>query len=42
MDDFSVATGDQVDVLYGVMANEWNGNISAELRLRDLRPAGAG
>ena len=28
MGDFSVATGDQVDVLYGVMANEWNGNIS--------------
>jgi single-stranded-DNA-specific exonuclease len=42
MGDLSVAAGDQIDVLYGVLANEWNGNISAELRLRDLRPAGAG
>lgn len=37
MAEMSVATGDTVDVLYGVMANEWNGNTFAELRLRDLR-----
>ena len=37
MGDMSVAAGDAIDVLYGVMANEWNGNISTELRLRDLR-----
>ncbi|HSP97677.1 MAG TPA: single-stranded-DNA-specific exonuclease RecJ [Candidatus Dormibacteraeota bacterium] len=42
MSDLSVAAGDQLDVLYGVMANEWNGNVSAELRIRDLRPTGAG
>jgi single-stranded-DNA-specific exonuclease len=42
MGDLSVAAGDQLDVLYGIMSNEWNGNVSAELRLRDLRPAGAG
>ena len=41
MGDLSVAAGDDIDVLYGVMANEWNGRISAELRIKDLRPAGA-
>ena len=40
MGDVAVAAGDQLDVLYSVMANEWNGNVSAELRLRDLRPDG--
>jgi single-stranded-DNA-specific exonuclease len=42
MGDMTVAPGDHIDVVYGVMANEWNGNISAELRMRDLRPAGIG
>jgi single-stranded-DNA-specific exonuclease len=41
MGDMSVAAGDRLDVLYGIMANEWNGNTYAELRLRDLRPAEA-
>lgn len=41
MADLAVASGDYLDVLYGVMANEWNGNVSAELRLKDLRPSGA-
>jgi single-stranded-DNA-specific exonuclease len=42
MADLSVAAGDHIDVLYGVMANEWNGNVSAELRIKDLRPADTG
>lgn len=39
MSDRASAPGDRLDVLFSVMANEWNGNISTELRLRDLRPA---
>lgn len=42
MGDLPVAVGSQLDVLYAVMANEWNGNVSAELRLRDLRPVDVG
>lgn len=38
MADLPVATGERLDVLFGVMSNEWNGNILAELRLRDIRP----
>jgi single-stranded-DNA-specific exonuclease len=38
MADLSVAAGDRLDVVFGVLTNEWNGNLSTELRLRDLRP----
>lgn len=40
MGDMTVDKGDAIDILYSVMANEWNGNVSGELRLRDLRPTG--
>jgi single-stranded-DNA-specific exonuclease len=42
MGHLAVAAGDDIDVLYGIMASEWNGSISAELRIRDLRPSNAG
>ena len=41
MADLEVAAGDRLDVLYSPMVNEWNGSEYTELRLRDLRPAGA-
>jgi single-stranded-DNA-specific exonuclease len=37
MADFSVAPGDQLDVLFSPMRSEWDGNEYTELRLRDLR-----
>jgi len=39
MTDHPAAGADFIDVLFSVMSNEWNGNISTELRLRDIRPA---
>ncbi|MEO8604113.1 MAG: single-stranded-DNA-specific exonuclease RecJ [bacterium] len=41
MSEHSAAPGDRLDVLFSVMTNEWNGNISTELRLRDLRAPGS-
>jgi single-stranded-DNA-specific exonuclease len=41
MSDVSVAAGDRLDVLFSPMQNEWNGNRTVELRLRDLRTAQA-
>jgi single-stranded-DNA-specific exonuclease len=37
MADSTVAAGDHLDVLFSPMQNEWNGNTTTELRLRDLR-----
>ncbi|MFN8641361.1 MAG: DHHA1 domain-containing protein [Candidatus Binatia bacterium] len=42
MADLSAAVEGEIDVLYTVMANEWNGNISAELRIKDVRRSEAG
>ncbi len=39
MSDVNVAAGDRLDVLFSPMLNEWNGNRTVELRLRDLRTA---
>jgi single-stranded-DNA-specific exonuclease len=41
MADVEVAAGDQLDVLFSPMLSEWNGSEYTELRLRDLRAAGA-
>jgi len=41
MGDLAVAAGDRLDIVFGVLTNEWNGNLSTELRLRDLRPHGS-
>ncbi|MGD9763919.1 MAG: single-stranded-DNA-specific exonuclease RecJ [Candidatus Binatia bacterium] len=38
MSDEAIAIGDRLDILFGVMTNEWNDNVSVELRLRDVRP----
>jgi single-stranded-DNA-specific exonuclease len=37
MADATVAAGDHLDVLFSPMQNEWNGNTTTELRLRDVR-----
>jgi single-stranded-DNA-specific exonuclease len=41
MGALGVAVGGRLDILFQPMTNEWNGNVSIELRLRDLRPHGA-
>jgi single-stranded-DNA-specific exonuclease len=39
MSDLTVAAGDRLDILFSPMLNEWNGNQTVELRLRDVRTA---
>ncbi|MDX2169786.1 MAG: single-stranded-DNA-specific exonuclease RecJ [Deltaproteobacteria bacterium] len=41
MGDLGIAVGTRLDILFQPLLNEWNGNISTELRLRDLREHGA-
>jgi hypothetical protein len=38
----STADGDEVDLVYTPKINEWRGNASVELTLKDLRPSTAG
>ena len=38
-DDYPGMPGDQMDVVYRLTANEWNGNTSVELKIADVRPA---
>ena len=33
-----IAPGDEVDIAYTPQINEWNGRVSVELMLKDLRP----
>jgi single-stranded-DNA-specific exonuclease len=40
-DDFPGQPGEIVDVAYRLSENEWNGAVSMELKIADLRPAGA-
>jgi single-stranded-DNA-specific exonuclease len=38
-DDFPGQSGEMVDVAYRLSENEWNGAVSMELKIADLRPA---
>ncbi len=38
MSDQTIAAEDRLDILFHIMANEWNGNLFSELRIKDLRP----
>lgn len=42
MGDRVLAEGARIDVLYSLLASEWNGNRTMELRIRDIRPAKQG
>ena len=35
-------SGDEIDLVYTPKINEWRGNASVELTLKDLRPAVSG
>ena len=38
MGDAAVEVGDVIDLLFSPELNEWNGNVSTQLRVRDFRP----
>jgi len=41
-DDYPGRPGETLDVAYRLMANEWNGNTSVELKIADVRSAKSG
>ena len=38
-DDYPGMPGEQMDVVYRLTANEWNGATSVELKIADVRPS---
>ena len=38
-DDYPGMSGEQMDVVYRLTANEWNGTTSVELKIADVRPS---
>ena len=40
-DDYPGKPGEKIDVAYRLAENEWNGTASVELKIAELRPAGA-
>jgi single-stranded-DNA-specific exonuclease len=40
-DDYPGKPGEKIDVAYRLAENEWNGTTSVELKIAELRPAGA-
>jgi hypothetical protein len=40
-DDYPGLPGETIDVAYRLSENEWNGNISVELKIADVRLAAA-